>query len=64
MRNMLSVHRDNEDLISIGAYKSGNNPELDEAISHMEKINSFLKQEVDEPVRYSQTLRLLEQAVK
>ncbi len=63
MRNMLSVYKENEDLISIGAYKSGNNPELDEAIGHMDRINGFLTQAVDEPVRFDQTLGLLEQAV-
>ena len=37
---------DNVDLISIGAYKSGTNPVLDDAIAHNDKINNFLKQRV------------------
>lgn len=64
MRNMLSVYKDNEDLISIGAYKKGTNPELDEAIDHMDRINRFLMQKVEEPVHFEDTVRLLEQAVQ
>lgn len=64
LRNLMSVYRDNEDLISIGAYKSGSDPKLDEAISHMEGINRFLVQEVEQPVHYEDTVRLLQQAVK
>ena len=38
LRNMMAVYRENEDLLSIGAYKSGTNKALDEAIEHMPKI--------------------------
>jgi len=64
LRNMLAVYRDNEDLISIGAYKSGSNPDLDEAIAHMKKINEFLVQKVDEPSSFENTVSRLVQAVK
>jgi flagellum-specific ATP synthase len=64
LRNMMSIYKENEDLISIGAYKQGNNPELDRAISHMPKINEFLQQKVEEPCRFEDTLNLLQLAVK
>lgn len=64
LRNMLAVYRENEDLISIGAYKSGANKKLDQAIDHMDRINEFLIQEVDSPVRFSDTIVQLEKAVK
>ena len=64
LRNMMSIYKENEDLISIGAYKQGNNPELDRAISHMPKINEFLQQRVEEPCRFEDTLNLLQLAVK
>jgi flagellum-specific ATP synthase len=64
LRNMMSIYKENEDLISIGAYKPGNNPELDNAISHMPKINEFLKQPVEEPTKFEDTLRLLQLAVQ
>lgn len=64
LRNMMSLYKDNEDLISIGAYKRGTNPELDNAIVHMERINQFLCQRVGEAFDYENTLRLMEQAVE
>ena len=58
MRNMLSIYYDNFDLISIGAYKSGTNPELDNAIAHIDRINDFLEQAVSESFTYEQTMEL------
>lgn len=63
LRQLLSLHKDNEDLISIGAYKAGTNPALDQAISHIDNINSFLIQQVEEPRHFDETLRLMEEAV-
>ncbi len=64
LRSMMSVYKDNEDLISIGAYKNGTNPELDNAISHMIKIDRFLCQKVEESFEYADTVRLMQEAVK
>ena len=63
MRNLMSAYKDNEDLISIGAYKSGSNPGLDKAIAHMDKINAFLRQEVGEAFSLEETVELMRQAV-
>ena len=46
IRNMLAVHEENQDLLSIGAYKAGSNPRLDEALRHMDAINALLQQPV------------------
>ena len=48
LRDILSVYAKNEDLISIGAYKSGTNPKLDFAISKIDKVNEFLMQKIEE----------------
>lgn len=48
MRECLAVYRDAEDLINIGAYKSGANPKIDRAVQMIDKINRFLKQDVHE----------------
>lgn len=48
VRDLLSIYYQNYDLISIGAYKSGVNPRLDEAIAKIDSINAFLQQKTDE----------------
>ena len=56
IRQMMSVYQDNRDLLSIGAYKSGSNPELDEAISCMDQINHLLQQNVENQVAFDETV--------
>lgn len=63
LRNLLSVYNSNYDLVSIGAYKSGTNPQLDEALGKIEKINAFLTQEVDETFSYEEIVKTMEQAI-
>ena len=48
IRKIMSLYQENQDLISIGAYKAGTNPELDNAIKKMDAVNQFLQQAVDE----------------
>jgi flagellum-specific ATP synthase len=56
-KEVLATYRQSEDLINIGAYKTGSNPGIDYAVSHVTDMNSFLKQAVDDPV-------LLDEAVQ
>ena len=56
IRSMMSIYQDNLDLISIGAYKSGTNPELDHAIAHMDAINALLQQAVGHKVSFEDTV--------
>ncbi|MBQ49772.1 MAG: hypothetical protein CMP10_20495 [Zetaproteobacteria bacterium] len=48
LKGLLGIYQENIDLIQIGAYQSGTNPQLDEAIKLMPHINSFLKQDMNE----------------
>ncbi len=48
MRELLSVYKQAEDLINIGAYVSGSNPRIDEAIRKMELINGYLRQDSEQ----------------
>jgi flagellum-specific ATP synthase len=48
VRSAMAALREKEDLISIGAYRSGTDPALDAAIAHREVINAFLRQPVNE----------------
>ena len=45
----MAAHREKEDLIAIGAYQSGADPVVDEALAKHDAINAFLQQRVDEP---------------
>ena len=63
LRNLLALYNSNIDLISIGAYKTGTNPKLDEAISKIDRINGFLQQGTQESFSLEETINLLNEAV-
>ena len=63
MRNLLGLYQKNADLIAIGAYKKGNNPALDNAVSKIDQINGFLEQGIDESFTYEETLELMQSIV-
>ena len=63
IRNMLAVYEENQDLLSIGAYKAGGNPKLDEALRHMDAINKLLQQRVDVKTGFEDTLKQIIQIV-
>lgn len=48
IRSLMATYQENNELIQIGAYKRGTNPEIDKAISYHPKIQEFLKQDVFE----------------
>ena len=48
VRNVLATYREAEDLINIGAYIEGSNPDIDYARQKIGALNSFLKQGVDD----------------
>ncbi len=64
LRNLMSVYNANYDLVSIGAYKKGTNPALDEALKKIDKINAFLQQATDEAFSFEDTVKMLKDAVK
>lgn len=59
IRHTMSLYQENQDLISIGAYKRGTNPELDEAIAKMPLINEFLQQAVDTRFTREETFEIM-----
>lgn len=44
LRALMATFRDAEDLINIGAYVTGTNPEIDRAVRLVPKINDYLRQ--------------------
>jgi flagellar biosynthesis/type III secretory pathway ATPase len=59
LRRVLSARRDADDLVSVGAYAAGSNPQVDAAIRHEADINSFLRQLPTEINSLPQTLELM-----
>jgi len=51
-----AVYEEARDLINIGAYVAGNNPQIDTAVRYIDAINAFLRQEIDEKVGIDETL--------
>ena len=56
LRTIMSLYRENKDLIDVGMYQPGSNPRLDTAIEMMPKINAFLQQRTDESVTMEGTI--------
>lgn len=59
LRDILQTYQEAEDLINIGAYVSGSNPNIDEAIRLIGRIRTFLKQGTHESFSFEQTQQLL-----
>ena len=56
LRRLLAAYRDAEDLIQVGAYAKGSDPEVDEAISRRSALDAFLRQDARETVPMSSSL--------
>ncbi len=56
---VLSTFREAEDLINIGAYVDGSDPQIDYAKNMISKINSFLQQDIYERVEFNQSVTQL-----
>ena len=61
LRKVLAVYREAEDLINIGAYVKGSNKDIDYALQYIEKVNSYLRQDLEEFTPYEEGVsRLIE----
>ena len=59
-KELLATYRKAEDLINIGAYVAGSNPKIDKAISAIDQINAYLKQDMRENINFEASLQQLE----
>ena len=60
LRNVLATYSEAEDLINIGAYKKGSNPEIDFAVSKIGAVNQFLQQDTMEKFGFEEEEQMLE----
>ena len=61
LKTVLATYNEAEDLINIGAYKSGSNPSIDYAITKIDAVNGFLCQETDEKFDFETSVEMLQQ---
>jgi flagellum-specific ATP synthase len=53
---VLSVYRQAEDLVNLGAYTRGSSSDIDFALEHIDAVNAFLRQEVGESADYESSV--------
>ena len=61
LKNIMATYNEAEDLINIGAYKNGSNPNIDYAIEKINAVNAFLQQGTDEKFTFEETVAQLKQ---
>jgi flagellum-specific ATP synthase len=59
LRRLLAAHRDVKELVEIGAYAAGSDPDADRALALMPQIDGFLRQDVDAPSQLGETWQSL-----
>jgi flagellum-specific ATP synthase len=59
-KEILATYRKAEDLINIGAYVTGSNSKIDYAIEMIDRINSYLRQDLNETVLFDDSISQLE----
>lgn len=59
LKSVMATYQEAEDLINIGAYKSGSNQEIDYAIDKIAAVNRFLCQKTDEKFTFEEEIDLL-----
>jgi len=64
VRRLWSLYEQNQDLIQVGAYETGTNPDLDLAIQLRSDIESFLKQDMHVGVSLESTWDALRQVMR
>ncbi|MDR3038088.1 MAG: hypothetical protein LBV21_02185, partial [Candidatus Adiutrix sp.] len=58
-KDALATYQRNEDMINLGAYQKGANPEIDQAIERHPRFMNFLKQAFDEPINLTDSREAL-----
>ncbi len=61
-KKMYAVYRQHRDLISVGAYQPGSDPQVDEAIVLYPQLTSFLQQGMNEAVSLAESVSVLQGA--
>jgi flagellum-specific ATP synthase len=57
--NIVATYRKAEDLINIGAYVAGSSPEIDYAVKMVDRVNAYLRQDMNEKVGFEESRQQL-----
>ena len=63
MRKLMATYEKARDLVNIGAYVHGSDPEIDASLAALPKINAFLQQPAEEATPFDQVETMLADAV-
>ncbi len=59
LKNVLATYQEAEDLINIGAYKSGSNKDIDYAVQKIDAVNQFLRQGTHDKYTFEEIIEQL-----
>ena len=59
LKRLLSIYKDSEDLINIGAYQRGSNADIDQSLEYIQLIWDFTRQRTTEKVNFSEAQQKL-----
>jgi len=62
-KQVYSTYQQNRDLITVGAYRRGSDPRVDQAVEQWPKIMEFLRQDMYEPLGFERSHADLRQLV-
>ena len=61
---ILATYKEAEDLINIGAYVRGSNPQIDHALSKIGSLRTYLKQDMLEKSLYEESVYRLKEIIE
>ncbi len=64
VRRLMAVYAEAEEMISIGAYRKGSNPAIDQAIDLMPDVERFLRQDIEDDPTFEETLEQLSELAR
>lgn len=62
--DILATYKEAEDLINIGAYVKGSNPQIDHALAKMPLLRAYLKQDMFEKATYNDSVGRLKEIIE
>ncbi len=63
IRSLIATYGDAEDLVNVGAYVTGSNKDIDEAIAKNPLVKAFLMQPTDANIPFEETMELMTEIV-